>query len=275
MVRWNRFVPCIVPTLLIWNDILVVSHDMSCCMAYRYTTPSTQILPQRRRPSIAFGYHKYQLVPRIEKSLKSHGDRNNQHDGLLQQLIEPFDRWRYLQKLLDEDINDASEILFLLQTSVLLQLRQTPQSDASTSSVPVLPSGISPTNETLSPLAPTATALPGYDDNRSDKATRRRIMEYIINDVSPDMIHKLIRPPPPNTDEIDIHFLEQIESLLPHPERDEDASKGLWDTIIELHGRESVKINERHRTIEWQTRCLIARLLIYYDFLTIGLNVTK
>jgi hypothetical protein len=69
--------------------------------------------------------------------------------------------------------------------------------------------------------------------------------------------------------------LEQIEYLLPHPERDEDASQGLWDTIIELHGRESVKINERHRTVQWRTRCLISRLLIYYDFLTIGLNVPK
>lgn len=253
-----------------------------------YTVPvalTTQILLQR--PSLSFGHHKYQLIPRILKSLKSRSDRNNQHDGLLQQLIEPFDRWRYLQKLLDEDINDASEILFLLQTSVLLQLRQTPPSDASTSSVPVLPLGISPTNETLSPLVTTATTLPCYasvdgdgddhdDDNSSDKATRRRIMEYIINDVSPDMIHKLIQPTPPNTEEIDIHFfLEQIEYLLPHPERDEDASKGLWDTIIELHGRESVKINERHRTVQWRTRCLISRLLIYYDFLTIGLNVPK
>jgi hypothetical protein len=67
-----------------------------------------------------------------------------------------------------------------------------------------------------------------------------------------------------------------MQQLLPQLDEDEDASKGLWDTIIELHGRESVKINERKvpQDIGWKTRCLIARLLIFYDFLTDGLNAT-
>jgi hypothetical protein len=64
--------------------------------------------------------------------------------------------------------------------------------------------------------------------------------------------------------------LEKLETLLPDPRENEDAHKGSWDTVLELHGREAVKINERKATPEWKAICMVARLLIYFDFMTRG-----
>lgn len=63
----------------------------------------------------------------------------------------------------------------------------------------------------------------------------------------------------------------RLELLLPDPEDDEDAHKSLWDTVTEIHGREAVKIDERIGSPEWKVCCLVARLLLHYDFLHDGL----
>jgi hypothetical protein len=63
---------------------------------------------------------------------------------------------------------------------------------------------------------------------------------------------------------------DQLDALLPGPDDDEDAFKGLWDTVIELHGREAVKIDEARGSSTWEGCCTIARLLIHYDFLSDG-----
>jgi hypothetical protein len=61
-----------------------------------------------------------------------------------------------------------------------------------------------------------------------------------------------------------------LEDLLPDPVEDEDAFKGLWDTVVELHGREATKLAEQNPTADWKARCLTARVLLCYDFLTAG-----
>jgi len=82
-----------------------------------------------------------------------------------------------------------------------------------------------------------------------------------------DEVDESMKESPHNQD-----VLDQLESLLPDPDDDEDAFKGLWDTVIELNGRESVKINEQNATYDWKACCLIARVLIHYDFLTYGIG---
>eukprot|EP00977_Amphora_coffeiformis_P001819 scaffold353_cov185-Amphora_coffeaeformis.AAC.47 len=62
----------------------------------------------------------------------------------------------------------------------------------------------------------------------------------------------------------------KLEDLLPDHVEEEDDNKGNWDTVMELNGRESVKYNQQNLTMEWQARCLAARLLIFYDFLMLG-----
>lgn len=74
----------------------------------------------------------------------------------------------------------------------------------------------------------------------------------------------------PDTD-LDQHVVERLEGLLPDPEEDEDAFKSLWDTIIDIHGRESVKLNEHQRRPRWTLSCLVARVLLHYDFLIYGI----
>lgn len=65
--------------------------------------------------------------------------------------------------------------------------------------------------------------------------------------------------------------LELLEALLPDPVEEEEAFKSLWDTIIQIHGRESVKFNETNPTSEWKTNCLVARILLHFDFLVYGI----
>ena len=68
-------------------------------------------------------------------------------------------------------------------------------------------------------------------------------------------------------------LLDLLEQILPDPIEDEDSHKGTWDTVIELHGREAVKINEQNATPEWKSRSLVTRVLLYHDFLVHGLRV--
>jgi hypothetical protein len=172
--------------------------------------------------------------------------RNDDIDASLG-LVDRFDRWRFLQKLLDEEV-DPSDLV-----SVLLAVLQTfindPNStdDAEESSSPVLTKDL------------------------------RAIIESVLEDSTADAIQRLLSPatevPTPLDSESPAKILAQLEQLLPDPIDEEDASKGLWDTVIELHGRESVKISERNGgTTSWKTCCLIARILLYYDFLTKGLQ---
>ena len=66
----------------------------------------------------------------------------------------------------------------------------------------------------------------------------------------------------------DEELLKKLQDLLPDPQEDEDAYKSTWDILMEIHGRDLVKSNENDSTPEWRKLCLVARLLIHYDFLT-------
>jgi len=164
-------------------------------------------------------------------------------------LYDRFDRWRFLQNMLDEDISadDTQLVLFALLDNYL-----------KFSARPAYKQG---TDETGSPLL---------------TAERRENIEAVLQLSSAQAIHDLLKEAEHyENDAVEVvpstEILDKLELLLPDPVEDEDAFKGLWDTVIELHGRESVKINERNATIQWKTRCRIARVLLHYDFLTYGL----
>jgi hypothetical protein len=65
--------------------------------------------------------------------------------------------------------------------------------------------------------------------------------------------------------------LLELEGLLPDPQEEEEVFKSLWDVVIEVHGREMVKIEESKATPQWKAWCLIARLFIHFDFVVYGL----
>ena len=83
-----------------------------------------------------------------------------------------------------------------------------------------------------------------------------------------------------------VSILTQIEQLLPDPMEDEESYKSAWDVVIDLYGRESVRVKEEKlqrekesggrgtttylENLEWRTLCAMGRVLIHYDFLTKG-----
>ena len=86
-------------------------------------------------------------------------------------------------------------------------------------------------------------------------------------------------------DQAAVSILTQIEQLLPDPMEDEESYKSAWDVVIDLYGRESVRVKEERlqrekesggrgtrclENLEWRTLCAVGRVLIHYDFLTKG-----
>ena len=92
-----------------------------------------------------------------------------------------------------------------------------------------------------------------------------------------------------------LSLLQAIEKLLPDPVEDEENHKGAWDLVMDLNGRESVRIREEklyrigngglrangtasdggvevvcRESLQWRTVSAVTRVLIYYDFLTKG-----
>ena len=148
MIRRNQVVRCVAVNLLSLA-ILIVLLDVENGLAYTTRNTVFHQTDQYRTVASLYQHDNWRTqrsIPTLSISQNEYDD-SSRYDGLLLQLIEPFDRWRYLQKLLDEDINDASEILFILQTSVRQQLKLLEEQGSS--SVPTLQLGVSslPMNE--------------------------------------------------------------------------------------------------------------------------------
>jgi hypothetical protein len=155
-------------------------------------------------------------------------------------LHDRFGRWRWLQKLLDEEANedDVNRIIFLVLDSYLKFPRPTYGS----------------TTETGSPEL---------------TAERRQMIEQLLEGCSLGAVPALGDDADGAQSREDMH--RQLEPLLPDPDEDEDGFKGNWDTVMELNGRGSVAINERNGEPGWKAVCLVGRVIVYYDFLTYGL----
>ena len=151
------------------------------------------------------------------------------------ELSDNFNRWRFLQNFLDGEIDasDANQVLY----SVLDAFLKFPPPDSS---------------EVVSPLA--TSEISNVIEELLVSCEQGSIPAFSDPDCSPG----------------DVEVLEKLELLLPDPRENEDAFKGSWDIVIELHGREAVKINEGKGRPEWKALCMVARVLIYFDFMTRG-----
>ena len=146
--------------------------------------------------------------------------------------VSRFEKWRFLQDLLDGDIDDGT--LGKLLLSVLddfLNNQPTKTSDDMVSGSPEL------TPDLISKLHASIEAL-------------RQDSEAAMTDFS------------------EAGAISMLDELLPDPTEDEDAHKSVWDTIMEIHGQDMVRAHETNPTIEWRKLCLAARLLIHFDFLS-------
>jgi len=185
-------------------------------------------------------------------------------------LHDRFDRWRFLQRLLDVDdvdVDDANRVLYAVLEGYLLYPRPKFEDTDETGSP-----------ELTAELRERIVMLLDYDDDESS-SKNRRIPVLISSRSSPpsdgeagdddDASSSLLSSD--STTTANAKVLQQLEMLLPDPDDDEDAHRGLWDHVIELHGREAVKQEEAAGSPAWKACCLVARVLVHYDFLVHGL----
>jgi hypothetical protein len=137
-----------------------------------------------------------------------------------------FDRWKFLQDLLDDSLEkdeDAEQVLFAVLQGYPLE--------GDGNGIPV---ATPEQKETVQNLLLEATGMiPAFSD---------------------------------------LETLRQVEALLPDPLEDQDGFKSAWDTVLELHGREMVQVNEEAATERWKALSIVGRVLIHYEFLTEGIQ---
>ncbi|KAL7472757.1 hypothetical protein ACHAXS_013132 [Conticribra weissflogii] len=212
-------------------------------------------------------------------------------------LTEQFERWKFLQQVLEGEIHsaDIEDVMLVVLTGYLehgpTAITSTKDNNGGSAS-PIL-------NEVrrqmiLRLIGNLVSWDVGSDDDGENDGGSRILHKLIgppidyesepIDDVDPDAFEG------GEMDAIDpkaLSILEQIEQLLPDPAVDEESHKGAWDLVIDLFGRESVRIREEKlrrngngvaadgkitckESLEWRTTCSVTRVLIYYDFLTKG-----
>ncbi|CAB9504634.1 expressed unknown protein [Seminavis robusta] len=142
-----------------------------------------------------------------------------------------FDRWKFLQELLDdlEEDDDTEELLCAV-------LKEYPL-DKKNDGVPIATS-------------------------EQKQIVRDLVATAAEEEQDPPKIRVL------TNDEI----LRQVEALIPDPQEDEDGFKSAWDAVLEIHGQEMVKVNEEAATARWKALCIVARVLIHYEFLSEGIQ---
>jgi hypothetical protein len=148
-----------------------------------------------------------------------------------------------MQNFLDAEVkaSDANEVLYL----VLFSFIECP------------PSASSDSNESASPIASPEVRII-IEKLLEKHASNQQIAAFCDPECRPG----------------DDDLINRLEKLLPDPRENEDAFKGSWDTVVMLYGREAVKMNEEKATREWKALCLVARVLIYFDFLARGVPST-
>lgn len=162
-------------------------------------------------------------------------------------LYDRFDRWKFLQELLDDMVED--EDVHQLLYVVLSEYQASPKDD----------------NRDADDV----------DDEDDDKEDEGKSNIRIATPQQRDIVTALLENANANTGipaMTDTAILQQIEQLLPDPEEDEDGMKSCWDTVMELHGRESVKVNEEAGDPRWKAVSIVSRVLIHYEFLLDGIE---
>jgi len=156
-------------------------------------------------------------------------------------LHDRFDRWRFLQQLLAQEATpeDTNRVLYAVLEGYIKFPRP---------------------------------KYAGTDETGSPELSSElfSLIEELLDDSNDGRISALL-PVGPDEDSCDEKVLDRLEKLLPDLDEDEDAFKGLWDTVMELHGREAVKIDSGEGCPLWRACSLIARVLIHFDFLSYGL----
>ena len=200
---------------------------------------------------------------------------------------DQFERWRFLQKLLEGEVppSDVEDLLLV----VLDAYREHGPTDKSSNNSDENGGNASPvlTRDQKDQVGHLIDGILTASDGVGDS---RFLHMLVLPPVDYDNVDFDVEPKPivVKADSKAIALLEQIENLLPDEYEEDEAHKSAWDVVIDLHGRESVKFQEQALQLErengseedgvynadnlqWRTQQSICRLLLHYDFLTKGI----
>ena len=282
------------------NDNLYISH-YKCRYTAKHTSSSIQ---SRCNISCAQNqfFHRQHITPLYSTTISDNNNIPQQAKETIQrlELDQQFERWKFMQCLLEGELQPSDiENVLLLSLSAYLQHGPT----AATSNNKDENGG------NASPVL--------NDEQKSDIQSAIKAMLEVSDGIGDSkFLHLLVLPPVDyesitidteddddigsNMVEVDssaLSILEQIEQLIPTIEEDEDAYKSAWDVVIDIYGRESVRVNEealqREResgrypssenvgsgsrleccadSLQWRTLCAVGRVLLHFDFLTKGI----
>lgn len=189
-------------------------------------------------------------LPKLQKSMPVTSFNRNEvwlwkrgqiRVGLSPELVfeDRFDRWRFLQDILDNEVeNDLlEETLFRLFQGVLQRRK--------------------PRDAPIEDILPGEISI-GEWEKLKDVMTKARD-------------EKIALP----ADDLAGEILPLLEGLLPTEDENKDAFKSVWDIVAQIHGEELTKVREAEGAPDWVTVCVVARLLVHYDFLDEGIPNTE
>jgi hypothetical protein len=186
---------------------------------------------------------------------------------------EKFERWRHLQKLLDNETNplDTNRLVYGVLERYYNVAKKTKVSSMNDDDDDIDDIDTSPerTTERLlaigkilqeysSPLDQSLDLISSSASSSSFAASDEENGNDDDSLVVSTGNNKCVLSP----------LQQALMDILPHPVNEEDDHKSTWEIVMELHGREGVRIEEQTpNNRAWKERCLAARVLIYYDFL--------
>ena len=163
------------------------------------------------------------------------------------ELTDYFNRWKFVQKLLDYELEaqHVNEVLYVL-------LHNYYQKATSTSNM------VTEQTEDI------------YGEESSAPEQTSELLECVsrvlaLSEGSSCSIPVVVDPDCAPGEQ---YVLNLVQQLLPNPIEKEDAFKGAWDTVLELHGKAAVTWNEKEGRSAWKAVFMIARVMIYFDFLS-------
>ena len=197
-------------------------------------------------------FNKFPLYAKASDANTSSESTNAQSLTHQLDIAGGFDRWRYVQKMLDLETDPLvdNQLLFHVLQRYLTHPAVGPDSLASPERTRVR---LKLVQSILEETADNAS-IPALNADGS-RLTNEDDPEKAVSSSSNSVVST------------------SLEDLLPDPTDEEDADKSLWDGIAELHGKAAVAIDQKDPL--WKARCLVARLLLFYDFLQKGIVVVE
>lgn len=276
------------------TTILLAAAQLAALMC---TSSYAFILPSSHQPSSSSSKIIIHQPHSTKLHLSSQSASTIQSDVIERlELTEQFSRWKFLQQLLDNELahSDIEDVL-LLSLSAYLQHGPGPKSynnkdENGGNASPVL------NEEQRQIMSGVIEQIVAASDGIGDSRFLHLLVlpqvdyESLTIDVEDDgedqddeqtQLEEEVQ-----LDQVAVSILTQIEQLLPDPIEDEESYKSAWDVVIDLYGRESVRVKEEKlqrekesggrgtmvnlENLEWRTLCAVGRVLIHYDFLTKG-----